>query len=190
MSDEENEGASGFRHPRRYVSRSDIFCDFSDYLALERTDYHTGNDLKNIARTDPIQRFPLLSLNVRNNAAEPTLPITSEYPDAFESSPFYDTMTAQDYPSDAAPPMADGRWTFQRELALPTSLTQVHPSNKNPTAHILITHTIKVIFRVERGDDEFIDRRTGKRKLFDVIVRIPVNILSVCFDFISHISSG
>jgi hypothetical protein len=36
-----------------------------------------------------------------------------------------------------------------------------------------------VVFRVEVGDDEFIDQKTGKRKLFDVIVEIPVNILSV-----------
>ena len=39
---------------------------------------------------------------------------------------------------------------------------------------------LKIIFRVERGDDEALDPTTGKRKLFDIVVQTPVHILSVC----------
>lgn len=33
--------------------------------------------------------------------------------------------------------------------------------------------------RVERGDDNALDIKTGKRKLFDIVVQTPVHILSV-----------
>jgi hypothetical protein len=35
------------------------------------------------------------------------------------------------------------------------------------------------MIRVERGDDEQLDPKTGKRKRFDVILQMPVHILSV-----------
>ncbi|OBZ69941.1 hypothetical protein A0H81_10403 [Grifola frondosa] len=37
---------------------------------------------------------------------------------------------------------------------------------------------LKIIFRVERGDDYALDPHTGKRKLFDIVVQTPVHILS------------
>jgi hypothetical protein len=34
-----------------------------------------------------------------------------------------------------------------------------------------------------RGDDAKVDHKTGKDKLFEIVVRTPVNILSVCCPF-------
>ena len=42
---------------------------------------------------------------------------------------------------------------------------------------------MKIVMRVERGDDTFVDLKTGKRKQFDIVVQTPVHILSVsCCD--------
>jgi hypothetical protein len=145
---------------------------------LERIDYYTG--MKRIARTDPIQRISLLSLKSESKEGGPILPLISDDPEAFKHSPFYATVAAGDDPSAlAASLMGPGPWTFNHELDLPTSCAQFHFSNKNRRANILITHTLKIVFRVERGDDEFADQKTGKRKLFDIVVQTPVHILSV-----------
>ena len=148
------------------------------YLTLERTDYFTG--AKRIARTDPIRRISLLSLKSNSKEDGPILPLISDDPEAFKRSPFFTTLNEGDDPSAvAANLMGPGPWTFQHELCLPTSCTQLHFSNKNRRAYILITHTLKVVFRVERGDDEYVDQKSGKRKLFDIVVQTPVHILSV-----------
>jgi arrestin-related trafficking adapter 3/6 len=151
---------------------------FLTCLPLERTDYYsTATDSKRIARTDPIQRFSLLSLKSSSQESKPILPIISDDPEAFKHSPFF---APEGDPSGVPSSlMGPGPWIFQRELALPTSCTQVHFSNKNRRANILITHTLKVVFRVERGDDKYVDQKTGNRKLFDIIMGTPVNILSV-----------
>ncbi|KIM87620.1 hypothetical protein PILCRDRAFT_4046 [Piloderma croceum F 1598] len=115
---------------------------------------------KRIARTDPIRRFSLLSLKVSSQESESILPIISDDPEAFKHLPFYETVTPEDDPSGVPSNlMGPGPWSFQRDLALPTSCTQV-------------------IFRVERGDDKYVDQKTGNGKLFDIIMQTPVNILS------------
>ena len=73
--------------------------------------------------------------------------------------------------------MGPGPWTFRKELQLPK--TGLHPTNKNKRSNIPISHTLKVIFRVQRGDDMEIDGASGKRKMFDIVVQTPIHILSV-----------
>ena len=75
--------------------------------------------------------------------------------------------------------MGSGPWTFPMALTLPSSWGVLHFSNKNKRAPIEITHTLKVTIRAQRGDDEHIDPETGKRKQFDIVMRMPVHILSV-----------
>jgi len=41
-----------------------------------------------------------------------------------------------------------------------------------------VTHHLKTVLRVERGDDQEIDAKTGKRKLFDIVVTTPITILA------------
>ena len=42
-----------------------------------------------------------------------------------------------------------------------------------------MTHSLKVVIRVERNDNLSINAATGKRRMFDIVVRIPLNLLSV-----------
>jgi len=44
---------------------------------------------------------------------------------------------------------------------------------------IHVTHALRFTMRLSRGDIPRVDPKTNKRKLFDVVVRIPVHILSV-----------
>lgn len=75
--------------------------------------------------------------------------------------------------------MGPGPWTFPMALAVPSACGSLHFSNKNKRAPIEITHTLKVTIRAQRGDDQHMDSESGKRKQFDIMMRIPVHILSV-----------
>lgn len=145
--------------------------------------------MKRIARTDPVHRIPLLALKSDQKECEPILPLVSDDPEAFKHSPFYSMLTPHDDPSEMASSlMGPGPWTFHYELPLPNSCGQIHFTNKNKRSNITIAHNLKVIFRVERGDGEFSHPKTGKPKLFDIVVHTPVHILSVSH-FQSHLET-
>ena len=57
---------------------------------------------------------------------------------------------------------------------------------------MVVQHTLKIVMRVERGDAQAIDPRTGKQKLFEIVVQTPVYILSVRIvsSFPSSLQSG
>jgi len=57
----------------------------------------------------------------------------------------------------------------------------LHFSNKNRRGPIQISHALTIMIRVERGDDNQMDPKTGQRKRSDVILQIPVHILSVLY---------
>lgn len=143
----------------------------------EKIDYHT--QFKRVARTDPVGRIVLLSL--KDDSKEPVsiLPLESENVDAFRSSPLYALVTEDDSESEMAENlMGPGPWTFHQELQLPPSCKMLHFTNKNKRSNITVAHTLKLVIRVQRGDDEAMDERTGKRKLFDIVIQTPVHILS------------
>jgi hypothetical protein len=143
----------------------------------ERTDYYT--QMKRIARTDPLQRTSLLALKSDLKESEPILPLISDDPEAFKHSPFYSMLTPDDDPSEVASNlMGPGPWSFHYELPLPNSCDQLQFTNKNKRSSIIVAHNLKIILRVERGDDVFLDPKTGKQKLFDIVVHTPVHILS------------
>lgn len=75
--------------------------------------------------------------------------------------------------------MGPGPWSFERSVLLPRSCASLHFSNKNKRSNIVVQHTLKVVFRVTRGDDVAMDAKTGKRKMFDIVIQTPVTILSV-----------
>ena len=75
--------------------------------------------------------------------------------------------------------MGPGPWTIRKDLQLPKSDTVLHITNKNRRSNLSVSHMLKIIFRVERGDDVAVDPQSGKRKLFDIVVQTPVHILSV-----------
>jgi len=139
-------------------------------------DYYTN--MRRIARTDPITHFSLLSVKADDNHT-PILPLQSDDPDALRHSPLYALVDPGDDLSEVASKlMGPGPWTLHQNLKLPGTCSQMKFSNKNRKSNIIVTHTLKLVMRVERGDDLFLDAKTGKRKLFDIVVQTPVLILS------------
>ncbi|KAF8622692.1 hypothetical protein AX15_006791 [Amanita polypyramis BW_CC] len=149
------------------------------YVCIEeRVDYYTR--MKRISRTEPISRVVLLSVKSETKGDDPILPLESDDVDAFRNSPLYNLATSEDDISEMASNlMGPGPWTFHQDLHLPHSCQHMHFTNMNKRSNITITHILKWIIRVERGDDLHINPKTGKRKLFDIVVQTPVHILSV-----------
>lgn len=147
----------------------------------ERVEYYT--DMKVVARTDPLHRIPLLTVKSENLDGGPILPIDSDDIDAFIKSPLAAlTDPDRDMSESAGSLMGPGPWSFQTSLELPKSCGLMHFSNRNKQSNIVIGHSLKVVFRAERGDDEVVDAKTGKRKQFDIVVQTPIQILSVSFN--------
>lgn len=143
----------------------------------ERVDYWT--DFKRVARTDPISRIPLMALRHPQKDGPPILPLNPDELQAFSRSPFADIVPpGEDVGEYASSLMGPGPWRIRKDVSLPDSCTQLHFTNRNKQSNIFITHMLKIIFRVERGDDEAVDAHTGKRKLFDIVVQTPIHILS------------
>ncbi|CAK5281850.1 unnamed protein product [Mycena citricolor] len=144
--------------------------------SIEKVEYQS--QVKKIIRTDPPARFVLLL--VKNNDGGPILPLSSNSGDALEHSPLVAMMDAEEDLSELASSwMGPGPWQFNRDLSLPASCASVHFTNKNKSANICVTHMLKFMFRVERGDSEIaLDPKTGNPKLFDIVVQTPVHILS------------
>lgn len=121
-------------------------------------------------------REPVLSLKP-DQKTDRLLPLDSDDPDAFASSPLSQLHHAADASETLASFVGPGPWTLVADLRIPSTMC---PSNRNGAGGLRVTHTLKVIMRVERGDDQEVNERTGERKLFDIIVKIPISLLSVC----------
>ncbi|KAH9942155.1 uncharacterized protein BXZ73DRAFT_41120 [Epithele typhae] len=144
-------------------------------LIEERVDYWTG--FKRIARTEAIMRHALLALKHPKKDGPALLPLESEDPEAFKHSPLYEIIDPDDDVGEVVSSyMGPGPWKFRKDLQIPKF--GLHTTNRNKRSNIWIAHTLKVIIRVERGDDLALDPSTGKRKLFDIVVQTPVHLLS------------
>ncbi|KAF5355180.1 hypothetical protein D9756_005473 [Leucocoprinus leucothites] len=146
----------------------------------ERTDYYTS--MHKVARSDPVNRFELLFIRNDGKNAPPILPLDSDDPEAFRKSPLFTALSSQLQNDIEASEMASsfmgpGPWTFHLDLKLPKSCSVIKPTNKNKRANMVVSHILKIVMRMERGDDKFMDQN-GKRKMFDIVVQTPVHILS------------
>jgi hypothetical protein len=76
-------------------------------------------------------------------------------------------------------------------ISLPTlePYSLIHFSNRNRKSNVTVNHILKISSRVERGDGEATDPLTKKPKLFDILVQMPVRILSVSSLRIFHFST-
>jgi hypothetical protein len=147
-------------------------------LLEERVEYHTM--MKRVARSDPATRLLLLSL--KNEGPGHILPLESDDQEAFSKSPFHMVSPPSSTMSEselAASFMGPGPWSFHCDLELNMSCQDLHFSNRNKKSNITVSHALKIVMRVERGDDVLVDPKTGKRKMFDIVVQAPVHILSV-----------
>ena len=72
-----------------------------------------------------------------------------------------------------------GPWHLHGMLRVP--LAHLHTTHKKHNlSFVSIKHTLKVIMRVERGDNDSVDPKTGRKKQFDIIIETPISVLSVC----------
>jgi hypothetical protein len=144
-------------------------------IPAERVDYHTQT--KRTVRTDPLTRVELLCLR---NSGKPILPLESDEEDVFTNSPLCAFAPPEDDLSEVASNyMGPGPWTITSNLKLPTSCRTMHMTNKSRRSNIVITHVLKCVIRLERGDDLHVDPKSGKRRLFDITAQTPVQIFSV-----------
>ncbi|KAH9174970.1 hypothetical protein EDB89DRAFT_1948905 [Lactarius sanguifluus] len=121
-----------------------------------------------VRRTDYPRCFNSLSLESRDKDS-PLLPLSQTVRD----SPLHDL------PSElAADLMGPGPWTLQMGLKVPNGSRALNFSNNSGRGPIQISHMLKIVVRVERGDDKQMDPKTGKRKQSNVILQMPVHILS------------
>ncbi|KAF8178663.1 hypothetical protein K438DRAFT_1726306 [Mycena galopus ATCC 62051] len=146
-------------------------------LLEEKIDYYS--QMKRVARSDPVVRIQLLSIKGDDKRHNAILPLDSNDVDALKNSPLLALTTPDDDLSELASEwMGPGPWTFHQDLHLPATCSVLHFTNKNKRSNMAVTHVLKCVMRVERGDDSAMDPKTGKRKLFDIVVQTPVHILS------------
>jgi hypothetical protein len=123
--------------------------------------------------------IPLLKLQ-HDDETKPLLPLSSDDPLAFENSPFATLRGSGSKASEAVSELlGPGPWPIRAVLNLPADCGLLYPTSWSPDSPIHITHVLRFTMRVSRGDNAAMDQKTNKRKLFEVVVRVPVLILSV-----------
>ncbi|KLO14299.1 hypothetical protein SCHPADRAFT_826646, partial [Schizopora paradoxa] len=127
-----------------------------------------------LGRTDPVKRFELFSVRYMDKDQTSLLPLLGDYSPS-PLRPVVEGGGGGDAEEAASSFMGPGPWSLQTELKLPRSCARMHFTNKHKKSNITVTHVLKLTIRVERGDDEFVDAKTGKRKHFDIVVQTPLH---------------
>lgn len=75
--------------------------------------------------------------------------------------------------ADTTPSCLDpiGPWNLESTIQLPDCSEKLTFTTAHDRANITVSHILKIMLRVERGDDDFLDSK-GKRKLWDVIIEV------------------
>jgi len=108
---------------------------------------------------------------------KPLLPLNQDDPLAFEQSPLA-TLRHKGRRSEVVSQfLGPGPWPIRVNLHLPADCNVIHPTSRNRESSIHVSHALCFTMRLTRGDVP-IDPRTNKKKLFEVIVRTPVHVLS------------
>jgi hypothetical protein len=131
-----------------------------DYFALERK----------VARHEAVKKYPLLALKgAGDKQPEPLLPIISDSPNALKDSPLAPLaaqarQTGEDEDDSAASLLnPHGPWYLESTLHVPDCASHIRFSTKHAKTNMTISHWLKVVIRVERGDDAAVDSK-GRRK--------------------------
>lgn len=139
-----------------------------DYFALD----------KRVARHEAVKRYPLMALKHDGKPPEPLLPILSESTEAIWSSPLaayaVQAMQGNDTEDDAVASLLDpvGPWYLDTTLQVPDCSSRIRFTSKHAKTNMSISHWLKLIIRVERGDDVAVDakgrRKQVRRSLFEL----------------------
>jgi hypothetical protein len=142
-----------------FTNRLLLFAEKIDYFALD----------KRVARHEAVKRYPLMSLKHDGKPPEPLLPILSESTEAIWSSPLaafaVQAMQGNDTEDDAVASLLDpvGPWYLDTTLQVPDCSSRIRFTTKHAKTNMSISHWLKLIIRVERGDDVAVDAK-GRRK--------------------------
>jgi hypothetical protein len=147
------------------------------FKCVERVDSYSN--AVNLTRT-VTSAIPLLKLQ-NDDGTKPLLPLSSDDPLAYESSPLAGIRPSGANPSEVASQLlGPGPWPLRAKLHLPSDCRLLHPTNRSRDCTIQVTHALRFTMQVSRGEER-VDPKTGKHKLFEIAVRTPVHILSVRF---------
>ncbi|GAA6003870.1 hypothetical protein JCM10207_006445 [Rhodosporidiobolus poonsookiae] len=133
---------------------------------------------RKLTRHETPKRFQLLRIE-HKDPSQPLLPILSDDPNVLQDHPLKDFFINPNSADDTTPSLLDptAPWHFEGLVQLPDCSTKINFSTHHDQSNIAVAHNLKIMLRVERGDDEFLDSK-GKRKLWDVVVETNVHILS------------
>ena len=97
--------------------------------------------------------------------------------------------------ADTTPACFDpiGPWNLESTIKLPDCSTKINFSTIHDKANINVSHILKIMLRVERGDDDFMDSK-GKRKVSSLRtstgIRVLISLLSQLWDVIIEVRPG
>jgi arrestin-related trafficking adapter 3/6 len=155
-----------------------MFCSSPSetFLSVERVDSYVGG--MNMTRT-VTSAIPLLNLQ-HDDETKPLLPLSSDDPLAFENSPLAPLRPLGANASDVISELlGPGPWPIRTVLQLPADCGLLHPTSRSGDSAVHITHALRFTMRLSQGDEAATDSKTSKRKLFEVVIRAPLHILSV-----------
>lgn len=145
-------------------------------LSLERIDSYASG--LNLTRT-VTSAISLLKLQ-NDDETKPLLPLSSDDPLAYESSPLAAIRPLGANASDVASQLlGPGPWPLRAKLHIPADCELLHPTSRSRDSAVQVSHALRFTMRLARGDDVGVDPKTGKNKLFEIVVRTPVHVLSV-----------
>ena len=147
----------------------------SDYYAQDRkvSRHETPRkfSLLFVRQNERIERVPLLPIISDDANAARESPLAPLALQAAANNPTFDTFDVDGQDDRMYANLLDpmGPWHLEKNLAVPDCTTSLNFTTKHDQTNISVSHHLKVIIRVERGDDEAVDVR-GRRKLFDIIM--------------------
>lgn len=146
---------------------------------LEEKITYFAHDRK-LKREEGPRRF-VLSKVAYEDEEDPLLPIVSTATNALQESPLADWLVNPHSTSDdTAASCMDvlGPWELEASVPVPGPESKLRFSTTSQKSNIAVSHVLKVIIRVDRGDDDFVDGK-GKRRKWDIVVESPAHILHV-----------
>ena len=132
-----------------------------------------------------VTRQVLRSLKYSDKSHTPILPLTEEDP---RKSPLYVlaredlryTGQSEDERGSelASEWMGPGPWPLRFSVEVSGARDMLHPTNMNRKGNITVSHILKIVIRVEKGNTSNADG-SKKKKLYDIVIQYPVHLLPV-----------
>jgi len=141
--------------------------------------------MQRAARTPSATRQVLCCLKYSDRSRTPILPLVEEDP---RNSPLYALaredleyigQSEEERVSNLTSEwMGPGPWPLRLNVKISSFCGTLRPTNMNKKGNITISHTLKIIIRVEKEDTGDADS-TKRKKVFDIVIQYPINLLSV-----------